>query len=140
MKITLYELFDLTKMDSVDIADNVWDFMTNFGCKVKKDKCKDYYDKLMRLFAINIECNHFELRSSPVAHCYISEYISKNINAFNTFMGKNNRDGYKPSEYKLVEEETDLWYDLYMNTFESLVVGNYSDDQYKELYELLGGK
>lgn len=140
MKISLYELFGLCNLDSVDIADNTYDFAVNFACNLDKNKCKDYYDKLMRMFAIGIECGNFEIWSSPVAHCDIVAFIRQHYTSFNVFMSHNNRDGYKPQEYDLVEEDTDLWYDLYMNTFESLVIGNYSDEQYKELYQLMGGK
>ena len=140
MKITLYELFTLCNIDSTDIADNTFEFVVNFACNTDKSKCKDYYDKLMRLFATQIECNNFEVGSYTLAHCEIKEFIERNIDAFSNFMNEFNKEGYRPCDYSVVEKESDLWYDLYIATFNNLVVGMYYEYQYEKLFKLLGGK
>lgn len=140
MKITLYDLFDLCKLSDVDIADNTYDFMVNFGCHVRKCDCKDFYDKCMRFFATKIECDDFEIGDN-IAHCDIVKFINKFIDVFNEFMNRHNREGYRPKDFALVDKDDptydDIFYDIYMNTFNSMVVGNYSEEQYRDLFTAL---
>ena len=67
--------------------------------------------------------------------CYISEYIKKNIVAFNRFMNEENDEKFQPQHYEEIDDET--FYDLYLNTFENLVAGNYADEDYEKLLRYL---
>ena len=137
MKTTLYELFTLCGITETDIADNTYDFAVNFSCHLKKGQCHDNYDLLMRRFATQIECDKFDVDSTSMAHCDIYGFIKKYLNQFNVFMNEYNRDGYRPIEYEDIDDET--FYDLYFETFQSLVVGNYSDEAYGRLLHLMLG-
>lgn len=137
MRITLYELFDICSLNDTDIADNTYDFIVNFACHIKRGDCQDSYDKVMRYFATKIELDKFDVDRPTLAHCFINEFIKANLTAFNKFMEDNNREGYRVSDYDLVDEESDLWYDIYFGTFNNLVIGNYSESQYKDLLALL---
>ena len=136
MRMTIYEMFIFCELEDTDICDVKYDFANNFACYTKKGDCKDYYDKLMRMFATQIECEHY--RPKWYSPCYITEYIEKNIDVFNKFMNEENNESFRPKNYTDIDDET--WYDLYMETFKNLINGNYSERQYEKLYKMLGGK
>lgn len=137
MKITLYELFTLCNITDTDIADNTYDFVVNFSCHLKKGQCHDHYELLMRKFATQIECDRFDVDTPTMAHCDIYGFIKKNIDVFTRFMNEENKEDYQPQNYEEIDDET--FYDLYFNTFESLVVGNYGESDYEKLFKALGG-
>lgn len=137
MKITLYELFTLCDITETDIADNTYDFMVNFSCHLKKGQCHDNYALLMRRFATLIDCTAFDIESPTLAHCDIVKFIKDNIEIFDEFMLKHNKEEFQPSP--LIEDESEVWYDVYMGTFENLVIGNYSDEACGELNKKLSG-
>ena len=138
MKITLYELFILCDIDNTDIGDDVYDWGVNFACYVDKGKCKDYYNKLMRMFATQIECDKY--RPNWYSHCFVSKYIKEHIDVFRTFLNEENREGFKPENYNNTENDDEQFFDIYMTSMEQLISGNYSDKQYEKLYKMLGGK
>lgn len=136
-KITLYETLRLKDFDGFDIADDIFDWGNYFECGESLEKSEDYYDKLMVLFALNIEVVKYQENWYTI--CKVAEFISKHSKAFTKFMNENNREDYQPKNYKgeKITLDNDLFYDLYIMTFESLINGNYCESQYKELYELL---
>lgn len=136
MRMTIYEMFLFCEIDGTDIADDVYDWVNYFGCCMDKSKSKDAYDKCMRYFATHIEVSNY--RPKWYSNAFVSEFIHKNIDAFTKFMNENNITGFRPCEYDEIDDE--LFYDLYMNTFGSLINGNYSDSQYAELLKLLKGE
>lgn len=142
MKITLYELFTLCGITETDIADNTYDYVVSFSCHLKKGQCHDCYALFMRRIATQIECDKFDIDTPTLAHCDIRGFIRKNIDVFIDFMEKNNREEYQPSHYYEdlkggIDDET--FYDLFFNTFNCLVVGDYTEEQYEELLKALGG-
>ena len=138
MKITLYELFMLCDIDNTDIGDDIYDWCVNFACYTDKSKCKDYYDKLMRMFATQIECDKY--RPTWYSNCFVSKYIKDHIDVFKTFLNEENIKGVRPQDCENCETDDELFYDVYMSSMEQLINGNYSDRQYEKLFKLLGGK
>lgn len=134
MRMTIYEFLSFCEdVDGLDIGDDVYDFVTHIDCKLKKGQCKDNYDKCMRYLCTQMELGNY--RPNWYSTCYISEYIKKNIVAFNRFMNEENDEKFQPQHYEEIDDET--FYDLYLNTFENLVAGNYADEDYEKLLRYL---
>lgn len=85
-----------------------------------------------------IECDRLDVGSPALAHCDIEGFIKSNIKVFTDFMEKHNKEEYRPSHYEDMDDE--LFYDLYIMTFQHLVVGNYSYEEYQDLLDMFGGK
>ena len=136
MKITLYELFQLCQIDNTDIGDDVYDWGVNFSCYIDKKKCTDYYSKLMRYFATQIECDHYQPKW--YSNCFVSKFIKEHLDVFTKFFNEENNENYQPQKYEDIDDE--LFYDIYMTSFESLIVGNYNDEQYEKLFKMLKGE
>lgn len=135
--MTIYELLSFVEgIDGIDIGDDVYDFVTHIDCHIKKGECKDNYDKCMRYLCTQLELSCY--RPNWYSNCYISEYIKKNIDAFTKFMDEENDEKFKPKNYEDIDDE--MFYDLYLNTFENLVVGNYADQDYEKLLNYLKGE
>lgn len=141
---SIYEVLMFNQQEDMDICDDIFDWGSNIGCRKSFEDCQDYYDKLMLLFCLNIECKRYN--EKWYSCCKITEFIEANKEVFDKFMNEENREEYTPRYYKEelgmdnVTSETDDFYDLYLNTFESLIVGNYCESDYEKLYKMLGGK
>lgn len=134
MRMTIYELLSFVEgIDGIDIGDDVFDFVTHIDCHIKKGDCQDNYDKCMRYLCTQLELSNY--KPNWYSNCYISEYIKKNIVAFDRFMNEENEEKFQPQNYDDIDDET--FYDLYLNTFENLVVGNYADEDYEKLLRYL---
>lgn len=134
MRMTIYELLSFVEgIEGIDIGDDVFDFVTHIDCKLKKGECNDNYDFCMRYFCTQIELSCY--RPNWYSNAFISEFIKKHINAFNKFMNEENADNFKPQNYDEIDD--DLFYDLYLNTFENLVTGGYADSDYEKLLRYL---
>ena len=135
-----------TNGEGFDIGDKEWDWGIYFGCPrdfhtgKDPDGNDDYYDNLMLLFALNIKC--YKLQPTWYTVCGVGEFIKENLKVFKKFFNKHNREGYRPKDYKEADDPTvDAgFYEAYMQPMESLIAGNYSYSDYKELYFALGGK
>lgn len=138
MRITLYELFQLCDIESTDIGDDVYDWCENFSCYTDKSKCKEYYDKLMRFFAIKIECDRY--RPNWYSNCFVSNFIRENIEVFTKFLNEENIEGHRPMDYANEPMDDELFYDLYMGSMRFLIAGEYSEKQYEKLFKMFGGK
>lgn len=133
----LIEFMEFSDNYGFDIADDIWDWGNYFETPRNFKECEnDYYNLLMWHFANNIEIVKYQ--EDWYSICKVSEFIYKNIKAFNKFMNEKNREGYRPNEYEEIESADDeLMVDIYLPTFENLINGNYSDDDYKKLCEYL---
>lgn len=122
----------------MDISDNIWGWGNYF---VVDNESNDYYNKVMNFFAMNIEVLKYDLSFFTV--CDISRFILDNKIAFDIFMNEVNSDDFKPrNNEKLCKVDDYVMFEIYIATFQELINGNYSDDDYKKLYyELVtGGK
>jgi len=134
-EIRLYDAAMQTQ--GLDICDDTFDWGTFFCCEENWEQCKDYYDKFMLLLALNIKC--VTIRNDWYSPCLVKEFIMENISVFKKFFNENNREGYRPQDYENADDgdADEGFFEAYMEPMESLLVGNYSEDDYKELYEQL---
>ena len=141
---SIYEVLMFNQQEDMDICDNIFDWACNIGCRKSFEDCTDYYDKLMLLFCLNIQCENY--KHDWYSCCKITDFIEANKEVFDKFMEEENKDQYKPSYYKNVygmenvTSNDEDFYDLYLMTFQSLIVGNYCESDYEKLYKALGGK
>ena len=134
---TLYEASQVT--GGLDIADKDWDMGVYFECPKSWEEANDGYDKFMLLLGCNIRVEQFS--EDWYTTCYIAEFMWENRDVFDKFFNENNRKGYRPMDYKDLDPEADTgFYEAYMEPFESLLIGNYSDDDYMTLYKMLAAK
>jgi hypothetical protein len=61
------------------------------------------------------------------------------MDAFKKFFNEENREGYRPMDYENADDSTsdDGFYEAYLEGLESLLIGNYSEDDYEKLVLLL---
>ena len=139
--VSLYEAIMRQNGEGFDICDNVWDWGIYIGCpKSFEEAGDDWYDKCMLLFCLNIRCKKVQPKWYSI--CLVSQFIKENIEVFRTFFNERNREGFRPSDYKHADDDTEDagFFEAYMEPMESLIAGNYSESDYKDLYLLLGGK
>ena len=120
----------------LDICDDIWDWGNYF--EVDGDST-DYYNKVMQFFAMGIEVLKYEPNWYTV--CDVAGFILKNKVAFDNFMNEVNNDNFKPrNNEKLCSVDDYVMFEVYIATFQELLNGNYSEDDYKLLYiELMAG-
>lgn len=130
--VTLYEARLAAK--GLDIADDTYDIGIYFDCARSWKEAKDGYDKFMLLLGCNILVKKYNPDWYTV--CYISEFMWDNRDIFDPFFNENNREGYRPMDYKDLNPEKDSgFYEAYIQPFESLLSGGYSDEDYQTLYD-----
>lgn len=130
--MTIYEFMKFSDKDGFDIADEIFDWANYFGIDLHNTE-KDSYDVVMVYFANNIEMVCY--RENWYSSCKVSEFIQKHRKAFDEFMRTTNNESYQPKEDVTIDDEE--FYDLYLMTFESLINGNYAEEDYEWLYDLL---
>lgn len=134
---TLYEACLLT--NGLDIADRDWDMGIYFECGKTWNDAVDWYEKLMMIFGINIRVERMD--TVGYTTCMIADFLWENRDVFDVFFNEHNRHGYRPKDYNNLDPELDTgFFEAYMQPFESLLAGNYTDDDYKELYQMLSDK
>ena len=130
--MTIYEFMKFSDKDGFDIADEIFDWATYFGADLH-DTTNDSYNVVMVYFANEIEMVNY--KENWYSCCKVSEFIQKHRMAFDKFMKQANNSAYHPDDEVTIDDEE--FCDLYLSTFESLVCGNYADEDYELLYELL---
>lgn len=120
-----------------DICDDEYDWGVYMDCYKSWEECDDYYDRIILLFALNIRCVKYN--DDWYSPCKVSEFIAENIKAFRQFFNEENREGYRPMDYENADDShsDEGFYEAYMMPLESLIAGNYSEDDYEKLYKLL---
>ena len=130
--MTIYEFMKFSDKDGFDITDEIFDWATYFGADLH-DTTNDSYNVVMVYFANEIEMVNY--KENCYSCCKVSEYIQKHRMAFDKFMKQANNSACQPDDEVTIDDEE--FCDLYLSTFESLVCGNYADEDYELLYELL---
>lgn len=133
MKVnTLLDAYKLSKkLDlNLDLADDTFDWC---NCYEINEIPKDNYDKCMLKFG---EMRCVDMNSGYII-CDICEYIDQHRKAFDKFMNEENKDCFKPMNYDRVEVDEEEFFDLYLTTFESLLNGNYCEEDYEKLNKYL---
>lgn len=130
--MTIYEFMRFSNEEGFDICDQTFDWGNYFGLDFEL-KEKDIYEMVMEYFARNIEMVNYQKEWFSV--CKVSEFIQAHRKAFDMFMKECNGESHQPNSSVSMEDEEFYW--LYLATFESLINGNYSDDDYKLLLSLM---
>ena len=130
--MTIYEFMKFSNKDGFDISDEIFDWATYFGADLH-DTTNDSYNVVMVYFANEIEMVNYN--ENWYSCCKVSEFIQAHRKAFDKFMKECNNKNYQPNEKITMDDEE--FCDLYLSTFENLVCGNYADEDYELLYELL---
>ena len=126
----IYEFMKFSNKWGFDIGDETFDWGTYFEID---NTTTDSYDVLMVYFANNIEMLNY--KENWYSCCKVSEFIQEHRMAFNKFMEKCNNEYYQPNDEVTMDDEE--FFDLYINTFANLVNGNYAEEDYELMYELL---
>lgn len=115
----------------IDIGDIDWDWWTCFDCHENWEETEDYYDKFMLLFALSVEIDEID----RIDAC---KFIMNNKEVLEEFFNEQNKVGYRPKDYDDPQPDTDDgFYEAYLMPLESLLIGNYSEEDYKWLYQKL---
>ena len=126
-------LYELVKEDGgLDIGDNIYDWGNYFD--FSDDNC-DEYDRCMVVMAKEIEV--IKVNPNWFSWCKITDYLEKHKDTFTEFMNTFYDDEYKPVE---VENQSEEFYDYYIDLFASLINGGWSDNEYKWLTDRLENK
>lgn len=134
----LMEFMNFSNQYGFDIAADIFDWGVYFETP-QPNKAEDYYGKLMVFFAEHIEMKNY--RKDWYSICEIEKFIMEYLEQFTKFMDEENKEDYRPSNYEPLKDIEDyLMYDIYIPTLESLIVGNYSEQDYKKLYKYLTGE
>ena len=128
----IYEFMKFSNKWGFDIGDEVFDWGNYFEVNDGLSS-EDFYDVVMVYFANNIEMVNYN--EDWYSCCKVSEFIQSHRKAFDKFMEKCNSKYYQPNDKVTMDDEE--FYDLYINTFVNLINGNYAEEDYELLYELL---
>ena len=141
--LKLYEVMQIVG-GGFDISDKDYDWGIYCECEKNWKSCDDWYDRFILLICLNITCVSYS--ENWYSECNVREFIIDNLEAFEKFCNEENRDDYKPQYWKDKGEkidpeadENELFYEIYMQTMESLIAGNYCDEDYHKLYCYLTG-
>ena len=128
----IYEFMKFSNKWGFDIGDEIFDWGNYFEID-NYSLTKDSYDVVMVYFANNIEMINYN--EDWYSCCKVSEFIQSHRKAFDKFMEKCNSKYYQPNDKVTMDDEE--FYDLYINTFANLINGNYAEEDYELLYDLL---
>jgi hypothetical protein len=130
----IYEFMKFSNKWGFDISDEIFDWGNYFEVDNNLTLQKaDFYDIVMVYFANNIEMVNYN--EDWYSCCKVSEFIQKHRKAFDKFMEDCNSEYYKPNENVTIDDEE--FFDLYISTFANLINGNYAEEDYELLYDLL---
>lgn len=134
-RMSFWEACKLAGVDGSDICDRDWDWGIFLGIPEAKslEECEDGYDRFCLLLALNLHCT--ELRTDWYTVCDVCDFIEANRKAFDRFLEEANREGYRPSDYEghLNANEDKGYYEVYMQSMECLIAGNYALEDYEKL-------
>lgn len=131
--MTLKEIMDLNNNYGFDICDETFDWGTYFYADFEEEK-GDSYNDLMCLFAEEIVC--IKYKKDYYSICQVSQFILSYKEAFDRFMNEENNEFYKPKNYDNITMN-DGDFEIYLLTFENLIIGNYSNSDYEKLYNYI---
>ena len=136
---TLQQALMANNMDGCDITDYDWDWGIYLGLPEAKsiEDCKDGYDMFCLLLCLNIKTKG--IKTDWYTPCGVCAFIEENRKAFDKFLNEENREGYRPCDYRkpLKADEDEGYYDVYMRSMECLIAGNYADKDYYKLVKYL---
>lgn len=141
--MTLYELFK-DNDNGFDVSDNVFDFGVYYGYDLNEKN--DYFDLLLDYIAKNVEVEKIQLDWYTI--CGFTKFIEKHQKELDKFLNEYYLEEYTPKylakKYGLskisVDTDGELFYDIYFEFLEALIIGNVSTNGYEKLYKLFTEK
>lgn len=136
--ITFYEACKFAGMDGADISDRDWDWGIFLGIPEAETikECEDGYDRFCLLLALNLHCEG--IVRDWYTPCDVCAFIEAHRKTFERFFNEENREGYRPMDYNSPKATEDKgYYEAFMQPMESLIAGNYTDEDYEKLVNLL---
>ena len=136
---TLKEVVEL--LGGLDIGDDVFDYGNYFEYDLD---LKDYYDKVLDFMANEIEFETY--RKDWFSTCKITNFIEKYQEQFDEFLNEVYREEYTPKyicqkhNIEKIDVDDELFYDIYIEMFGSLINGGFSEKDYENLYKILTRK
>ena len=138
-EMTLWQLMQMLHNGDLDITGTRWDWGTCMCVDLEPGEDEDYYNKFMRLICMNIKV--LKYKPDWYTQTTIEDFMWNNRDIFKPFFNENNRVGYRPKDYKGISPDADTgFYEAYMEPLESLMVGNYTDEDYEYLYKQFEAK
>ena len=129
MEMTIKQFMEFANKGGFDIGDDVWDWGVYFDLPRTID---DNYDKFCEFVANNLTMVCY--RDDWYSTCKVTEFLTKFDKAFRKFTNECNNENYQLGDCEI---ESDQWFETIFPTFESLIVGGYSENDYGRLVELL---
>lgn len=139
-EISFWQACKYNNLDGADICDTDWDWGIYLGFPENADsleECEDGYDRFCLMLALNLKCKN--LRQNWYTPCNVCGFIEAHRQTFEDFFNRKNREGYRPSDYEgpLKADEDDGYYEAFMQPLESMLAGNYCDEDYEELVKMI---
>lgn len=137
--MSFYDAMRVFKLDGCDITDPVWDW----GVYLAKPEAlslksaRDPYDKFLLILALNLQFDQYV--PDWYSPCRVCEFIEANRQAFDKFLDEENQEGCRPSDYSepLRSNEDEGYFEVYMQSMEGLIAGQYSEGGYAKLVKYL---
>lgn len=139
--MTLWDAMIKGIIGDIDLYDYAWDWAVASGVDIyTPEEEMDGYAKAQKWIAQHIMVDTDTVGSYAI-ECNASDMMWKYREVFDPFLEKHNKYAYRPSTWKHLDpDEDDGFYEVYMCSLESLIVGSYSDKDYEELYRMLSAK
>ena len=138
-KISFFDACRYNQIDGADICDEDWDWGIFLSCPDESDidKLDESYDKFCLILCLNLKCRG--IVHDWYTPCDVAHFIEENRKAFDRFMDEENKEGYRPKDYKepLRWDEDGGYLEVYMGTMENLIAGNYAEGDYAKLIQYL---
>lgn len=127
-----------------DVCDDGWDWCCCLCFHKIPEQGSDNYTRFCTWLAKNLELDDPKDCLDNFAYygvtCKVADLMWKHRDVFEPFFNENNKRGYRPKDYDDIDpDEDEGFYEAYMMPLESLIVGNYSEEDYSKLLEALQG-
>ena len=132
--MTLYDILTLGK--GFDCVDYIFDYTIYFENidKEEQEESKDNYQKFCEHIAKNVDVETFgtnNIAQTTILFVHFNKYIQKKMTAFEKFAEHN--CNITPKAYENKTEK--VW--ACLRILDDLIIGNYTEQQYKEFLTLL---
>lgn len=127
-----------------DVCDDGWDWCCCLCFPKIPEQGSDSYTRFCTWLAKNLELDDPKDCLDNFAYygvtCKVADLMWTHRDVFEPFFNENNKRGYRPKDYGDIDPNADEgFYEAYMMPLESLIVGNYSEEDYAQLLAALQG-
>jgi len=128
-----YTLADAIKLggSNRDICDDVFDCL---NCFEYNEQPKDDFDRVLLWIAEGVEVLWGD---KEVICCKLSQFIENHRRIFDAFFNEVYREEYQPKNNPVIEYESEEFYDYYIAAFFDIINGNFADEDYTTLINII---